>query len=89
MDESLKKIESLLTSFNNTFKLKIDKSIEDEITDLSIDKVIGDGKDFINEMVDLFDKVIKNSTDKYELIFMDDEKQLVLARKVPSINYEI
>lgn len=88
MPDGLKKINSLLNSFNDTFKLKIEESTDDEVNGFSIEETIGDGKEFINEMVDLFEKVISNSTDEYELIF-SEEKGLVLAKKVPSINYEI
>ena len=88
MNDSLKKINSIIMNFNNTFKLKIEESTDNEINSLSIEETIGDGKEFINEMVDLFDKVIKNSTDEYELIF-NAEKGLVLAKKIMSVNYEV
>lgn len=88
MNDSLKKINSIIMNFNNTFKLKIEESTDNEINSLSIEEIIGDGKEFINEMVDLFDKVIKNSTDEYELIF-NEEKGLVLAKKIMSVNYEV
>lgn len=88
MNDSLKKINSIIMNFNNTFKLKIEESTDNEINSLSIEETIGDGKEFINEMVDLFDKVIKNSTDEYELIF-NEEKGLVLAKKIMSVNYEV
>ena len=88
MNDSLKKINSIIMNFNNTFKLKIEESTDNEINSLSIEEIIGDGKEFINEMVDLFDKVIKNSTDEYELIF-NEEKGLVLVKKIMSVNYEV
>lgn len=88
MDESLEKINNILNNFNKTFKLKIEESTDDEVNGFSIEETIGNGKDFINEIIDLFDKVIKNSTDKYELIY-NDEKGLVLAEKIPSIDYRI
>ena len=88
MNDSLKKINSIIMNFNNAFKLKIEESTDNEINSLSIEEIIGDGKEFINEMVDLFDKVIKNSTDEYELIF-NEEKGLVLAKKIMSVNYEV
>ena len=88
MNDSLKKINRIIMNFNNTFKLKIEVATDNEINSLSIEETIGDGKEFINEMVDLFDKVIKNSTDEYELIF-NEEKGLVLAKKIMSVNYEV
>ena len=88
MNDSLKKINSIIMNFNNTFKLKIEESTDNEINSMSIEETIGYGKEFINEMVDLFDKVIKNSTDEYELIF-NEEKGLVLAKKIMSVNYEV
>ena len=74
MNDSLKKINSIIMNFNNTFKLKIEESTDNEINSLSIEETIGDGKEFINEMVDLFDKVIKNSTNEYELIFNEEKR---------------
>lgn len=88
MNESLEKINSILNHFNKTFKLKIEETTNDEVNGFTIEETIGDGKEFINEIVDLFDKVIKNSTDKYELIY-NDEKGLILAEKIPSISYKI
>lgn len=88
MNETLEKINSILTKFNNTFKLKIEESTNDEVNNFSIEETIGNGSEFIDEVVDLFDKVIKGCTDEYELIY-SEEKGLVLAKKVPSINYEI
>lgn len=87
MDDALLKINSLLKSFNNTFKLKIEESEGNEVNSLSIAETIGDGTDFINEMTDLFDKVISDLTNEYELIF-NEEKGLILAKKVASIDYE-
>lgn len=87
MDDALLKINSLLKSFNETFKLKIEESEGNEVNSLSIQETIGNGTDFINEMTDLFDKVINNLTDEYELIYNED-KGLILAKKVASIDYE-
>lgn len=88
MNEAIEKINSILTSFNNTFKLQIEESQDDEVNSLSIAETIGDGKDFINELTDLFDQVIKNTTDKFELVY-NEEKGLVLAEKIASIDYKI
>jgi hypothetical protein len=88
VSEQLQKINSILTSFNSTFKLEIHESNGDEVNGFTIKETIGDGRDFINEIVDLFEKVITNSTEDYELVY-NEEKGLVLAKKVPSVNYEI
>ena len=88
MNEAVEKINSILISFNNTFKLKIEESQDDEVNSLSIVETIGDGKDFINELTDLFDQVIKSIDDKHELVY-NEEKGLVLAEKIASIDYKI
>lgn len=87
MDDALLKINSLLKSFNATFKLKIEESEGNEVNSLSIQELSGDGIDFINELTDLFDKVIKDITNEYELIY-NEEQGLILAKKVASIDYE-
>ncbi len=88
MNEALQKINSILNSFNQTFKLKIEESDDNEVNSLSIEETIGDGKDFINELTDLFNQVVKNTTDKYELIYNED-KGIVLAEKIASVDYKI
>lgn len=87
MDDALLKINSLLKSFNNTFKIKIEESEGNEVNSLSIEQIKSDGIDFINELTDLFDKVIKDITNDYELIY-NEEQGLILAKKVASIDYE-
>lgn len=88
MNEALLKIQSILNSFNQTFKLKIEESENNEVNSLSIEETIGDGKDFINELTDLFDQVVKSTTDKYELVY-NEEKGIVLAEKIASVDYKI
>ena len=88
MNDALKKIDNILINFNKTFKLKIDESTDDTINGFSIEETIGDGKEFINEIVDLFNKVIQNSTDEYDLIYTEDNG-LVLAKKIQTIDYKI
>ena len=88
MDESLLKINSILNSFNQTFKLKIEETEGNEVNSLSIEETIGDGKDFINEIVDLFEKVISNITDDYSLVFTED-KGLIIAQKINTIDYKV
>ncbi len=84
--EILNKISSILNEFNQTFKLKIEESKEQEINSFSIEETIGDGKDFINEFVELFEKVIEGVTDEYALVY-DVDEGLVLAKKVQNISY--
>ena len=88
MDESLLKINSILNSFNQTFKLKAEEIEDGEVNSLSILETIGDGKDFINELVDLFEKVISEITDDYSLVFTED-KGLIIAQKVNTIDFKI
>jgi len=91
MDETLKKINELLKKFNNTFEISANQVEEDgEIVacGLKIDDIKNDGAEFINEMFGTFNEIVKAVSDQHELVY-NDEKGLVIAKKVIKVDYII
>lgn len=89
MDETIKKINDLLKKFNNTFEISpiIAEGNDEQIADgLKIDKLKNDGSEFVNELFDVFDLIVKSVSDEHEVIY-NEEKGLVIAKKV--VNYVI
>ena len=90
MNESIKKIQSLVKKFNDTFEIEAN-ICEDEngetITDgLRIKGLNNDGVAFMNEIFDMFSTIVHASSDEYELVY-DEQRGLAMAKK--KITYEI
>lgn len=91
MDETLKKINELLKKFNNTFVISANQVEEDgEIVacGLRIDGIKNDGAEFINEMFETFNEIVKAVSDKHELVY-NEEKGLVIAKQIIKVDYII
>ena len=84
----MKKIESLLTEFNNSFELEAnitDNENEKVVSGLKIKELKNDGSGYINEMIEMFSQII-SANGENELVF-DDKKGLVIAKKIVTVNY--
>lgn len=83
MNEMIKKINDLLLTFNETFKLKpnIEEVDDEEVaTGFVIENINNDGRSFINEFYDLFGQLI-NSSNEYELVY-DENKGFIIVKTV-------
>ena len=83
MDEMIKRINQLLSAFNNTFDLEANIEQEDNqqvVTGLKINSIKNDGTEFINEVFDMFGQLI-SSTGEYELLY-NNEKGLIIGKEV-------
>lgn len=91
MDPTLQKVNELLKKFNNTFEISANQVEEDGeliASGLKIDKVKNDGAEYINEMFTVFSEIVKAVSDEHELVY-NEEKGLVIAKKVVQVNYVI
>jgi len=91
MDPTLQKVNELLKKFNNTFAIsanQIEENGELVACGLKIDNVKNDGADYINEMFSVFSEIVKAVSDEHELVY-NEEKGLVIAKKVVQVNYII
>lgn len=91
MPESLVKVNELLKKFNNTFVIGANVIIDDneEVANgLKIENVKGEGTEFINELFEVLNTIVKNVSSEHELVFNKD-KGLVIARKLVTIDYII
>lgn len=87
MSEALKKVNTLLKSFNKTFD--ISAIIEsDEVNGLKIDDLKNEGTDFIGELFETFNTIVKSVSDEHEVVY-NEEKGLVIAKKIVSVDYQI
>lgn len=89
--ETLKKINELLKSFNDTFK--VDANIVEEDHELVIDglKITGlknDGSNFVTSFHETFNTIVKSLSDEHEVIYNED-KGLVIAKKVVKTEFLI
>lgn len=83
MEEMIKRINQLLSEFNNTFELEANIEEEDNqqvVTGLRINGLKNDGTAFVNEVFEMFGQII-SSTGEYELLY-DDNKGLIIGKEV-------
>lgn len=83
MNEMVKRINQLLSSFNKTFDLEANVEEENNqqvVTGLRINGIKNDGTEFINEIFDMFGQLI-SSTGEYELLY-NDEQGLIIGKEV-------
>ena len=88
-NESLKKIQSLLKKFNSTFTIEaniVEENGEEVTNGLRITALNNDGVEFMDEIFDVFARIVHASSDSHELVY-DEQRGLALARK--KITYEI
>lgn len=88
MNEITKKINELLNSFNESFKLEaniVDDNGEQVAVGLKIKELKNDGSEFVSQMFDMFSQII-NASGEYELVY-DEEKGIAIAKKVVTVEY--
>jgi hypothetical protein len=82
--ETIKKIGDLLKSFNSTFDLEahIDED-DDELvaSGLKIKKLKSNGYEFVGDLYETFNAIIKSVSEEHELIY-DETRGLVIAKKI-------
>lgn len=92
MNETLQRINELLKKFNSTFELQPTEIVQDGeenmTSGLEIHNMKNNGSEFINEMFNMFDAIIKSVSDEHELVY-NEEKGLVIAKKVVTVDYII
>lgn len=89
--ETLKRINFLLKSFNNTFDIEanlVEEGNELIAYGLKISTLKNDGSDFINTFHETFNSIVQNLSDEHEVIY-NEEKGLVIARKVVKTDFVI
>lgn len=87
MNEATRKINDMIKSFNDTFKISINVE-NDEVNSLKIDELKNDGSQFVNMLFDIFGQIVSSSDPEYDLIY-DKEKGLAIAKKVVKVDYII
>lgn len=94
MNEALKKINTLMKKFNDTFEIEAnivsDENGEEVASGLKIANLKNDGNEYINELFSMFGSIIESVSKDHELIYMPD-KGLVIAKKVirEVMDYEV
>jgi len=87
VDGTLQKVSNLFKIFNDTFE--ISANIEDDVVNgLVIDGLKNNGHDFIAELFETFNTIVTAVSDDHELIY-NNEKGIVLAKKVVSVDYVV
>lgn len=88
--ESLKKIQSLIHKFNDTFEIEAniitDKNGENITNGLRLKKLNNDGVDFMDEIFSTFSQIVQNISSEHDIVY-DEAKGLALAHK--KVIYEI
>ena len=87
--ETIKIINQLLKSFNNTFE--IEANLSQENNEMVADKLIiksvkNDGSNFISLFHNTFNTIVQSMSDEYEVIY-HEEKGLVVAKKIVKTEY--
>ena len=85
MNESTKKINEMIKSFNDTFDISPNINGE-EVNQLKIDSLKNDGSEFVGLLFDIFGQIIESSDSEYELIYLK-EKGLAIGKKVIKTEY--
>lgn len=83
-NEAIKRINELLKEFNNTFELKarvIEEDEDESAVELTISGLKNNGANFIKIIYDIFNDIIKASSDEHELMYIEG-KGLSIAKKV-------
>jgi hypothetical protein len=90
-NETLKRINVLLKSFNSTFNIKAEVLQEKDelVADVpKIKSLKNDGSDFINTFHETFNSIVQNISEEHEVIYNED-RGLVIAKKVVKTDYVI
>jgi hypothetical protein len=90
-EETLKRINALLKTFNGTFDIEADLVKENGETvaaGLKIKNVKNDGKQFIGVLHETFNSIVQSLSSEHEVIYNED-KGLVIAKKVVVTDYVI
>lgn len=90
-NETLKRINDLLKVFNKTFETEANLVQEgDEMVayGVKIKNLKNDGIEFIDAFHQTFNSIVRSISDEHEVIY-DDEKGLVIARKIIKTEYVI
>lgn len=88
MDELLIKMNEIVKSLNETFKIDpviVEDGDEEIVSGLKIKSLKNDGKDFIENLFDLISAVIENSSE-YELAYKQEEG-LVIVKKEKEVTF--
>lgn len=88
-NETLQKINSLLKTFNETFDVKANLTVEgNEIVaeGLKIESLKNDGIQFVGTLHDTFNTIVQAISNEHEVIY-DEEKGLAIARKIVKTDY--
>lgn len=91
MNETLQKINNLLKNFNKTFEISANEMEENGVPiacGLKIDNIKDDGSNFVNEMFETFNAIVKAVSDEHEIVY-NQEKGLVVAKKIIKVDYII
>lgn len=90
-NETLKRINSLLKTFNNTFDIEANlvQEKDEMVADgLKIKGVKSDGSQFVDNFHNTFNSIVQSISTEHEVIY-HDEKGLVIARKLIKTEYVI
>ncbi|AEO93654.1 gp395 [Bacillus phage G] len=91
MNETIKKINSLLKVFNDTFEIEaklVEEGGEQVAAGVKINGLKNDGTHFINDFHSTFNSIVQSLSDEHEVIY-HEEKGLAVARKVVKTEYVI
>lgn len=92
-DDTLKTINNLLKSFNNTFEVSANIVSENDEQVADGLKIVGlksdaDQTQFVSLMHDIFNTIIRSISEEHELIY-DEDHGLVIAKKIVKTDYKI
>lgn len=90
-NETLKKINDLLKSFNTTFDIKANLSVEngEVVADgLIIESLKNNGVEFVGSLHDTFNTIVQSISSEHEVIY-DETKGLVIAKKIVKTDFVI
>ena len=85
MNESTKKINEMIKTFNETFDISPNINGE-EVNQLAINSLKNNGSEFVGLLFDIFGQIIASSDSEYELIYLEG-KGLAIGKKVVKTEY--
>ena len=85
MNESTKKINEMIKTFNETFDISPNINGE-EVNQLVINNLKNNGSEFVGLLFDIFGQIIASSDSEYELIYLEG-KGLAIGKKVVKTEY--
>lgn len=85
MNESTKKINEMIKTFNETFDISPNINGE-EVNQLAINNLKNNGSEFVGLLFDIFGQIIASSDSEYELIYLEG-KGLAIGKKVVKTEY--